>query len=513
MPIRTAPLAIILLLTAAALYASTHPTAAQPNDLLIEARITAERQDDNRVKVALELRRGDDWSERIQPQRRYLPADSPIDVWRYSDPLPPIDGVPGRIRIAARRIPYGHVELALRRDLGDGWGDLQLPRARQLDSARYGPYRFATSSIDLVDNGPQRCRLGLILTPGDRCRLPDTREELIVQADGVLRYPIDPYNARGVGSDDDGMLTPNDSSHYIVVPFLHGIPQGEATEGGVQIEPLGDGEYIILSLGRDRLRPANGGACVAGLLVPFGHYCGMPATFVWFAVYPEGPAHLTVPAHQLQWISEADPLHAEVSPWGNVGAHTVHAVREADGWRITTLDAPNPPLLPFTSTQRGTCTQGMILEPGQSCADPTSPSIYWVDPFGRWSWDDQPPTSESGGGASGFNQSGWGVGSFGFNALTGGRWLVSRISGVFPDLKHVGDCLVGRVIYPGERCHNADWFRVFRNGVAAFDRVADESRVHETFRIVDGGIIIGSYDFTAERQDDGGFRIVSVGMR
>ena len=370
MPLRTAPLAIILLLTAAALYASTHLTAAQTDDLLIEARIIAERQEDNRVKVALELRRGDDWSERLQTQRRYLPADSPIDTWRYSDPLPPIDGVPGRLRIAVRRIPYGHVELALRRDLGDGWGDLQLPRARQLDSARYGPYRFATSSIDLVDNGPQRCRLGLILTPGDRCRLPDTREELIVQADGVLRYPVDPYNAGGVGYDD-GLLTPNDSFHYFVVPFLHGIPPGESAES-VWIESLGDGEYIIRRLGRDRLRPANGAVCAAGLLVPFGHYCGMPAGFVWFVVYPEGPAHLNVPNHYLHWIGRAD-LRAEVPPRGNVGSHTVHAVPEAEGWRITTLEAPSPRALPFTPIDLGPCVLGTIVAPAKAVAIPPPP--------------------------------------------------------------------------------------------------------------------------------------------
>lgn len=517
MPLRIAvSLVAILLLTAVVLHESKRPAAAQTDNLLIEARITAERQEDNRVKVALELRRESaDWTERLQPQRRYLSADAPIDVWRYSEPLPPIVDITGRLRIAARHIPYGHVELALQRDLGDGWGELQLPRARQLDSPRYGPDRFATSSIDLVDRGPQRCRLGLLLGPGDYCRFPDTRDLLVIQANGVARYPtgldLPP------GDRDYGRLAPDDPypAAYFPVPFLHGFPPG-TTWQTVGIDSLGEGEYIIRRLGRDRLRPANGAVCAAGLLIPFGHYCGMPAGYVWFTVYPQGPAHLTVPNHHLSWISEAD-LHAEVSPKGNVGPHTVHAVREAEGWRITTLDAPSAPSLPFATADVGPCTLGAVIAPGESCSDPASPSTFGVNAAGHWVWDSGRPQQDDGSVVS------IGLGghpahhSFGFTLLTDGRWLIAGVADTEGSLRRAGDCRVGLVLYPGEVCDDPlgpFLFQVFADGLAAYDHVADRNRVHaEDVRVHYTGGVIGSYDFTAERQEDGGFRIVRMNER
>ena len=77
-----------LLLALAVSNGAAQSTTAQSDYRLIEARIAAERQDDGRVKVALELRRSDaGWDERIQPRRRYLAIDAPIDMWRYTEPL------------------------------------------------------------------------------------------------------------------------------------------------------------------------------------------------------------------------------------------------------------------------------------------------------------------------------------------------------------------------------------------------------------------------------------------
>ena len=506
-----AALAAIILLTLVVSRGSAQPAKAQTDDQLIEARITAEQQEDGRVKVALELRRDStDWDDRLQPQLRYLRADAPINAWRHSEPLPSIEGVPGRLRIAARRIPYGHVELALQRDLGAGWGNLQLPRARQLDSPRYGPDRFATSSIDLVDNGPQRCRLGLILGPRDRCRFPDTRDELIVQADGVLRYPIDPYNAAGV-EYDDGTFTPTEWRTYFVVPFLHGAPIRESTQG-VQIESLRNGKYIILHLGLDRLHPANGAVCAPGLLVRFGHYCGMQLGYVWFIVYPHGPAHLTVPTLEISRISDGE-LHVEIAPRGNVGRQTFHAIPEADGWRITTLEAPDPPPLPITPIDIGYCYPGLIVGPGQSCSDPNIPSTFWVDVDGRWGWNDGLTSSDSSGLTVINHPNGH---SNGFRKLSAGRWLVSDIHHAGVDLKEAGSCIIGRVVYPGEQCSSTgpSWFAVYPNGLASYGNIADRNRVSATdvrIRYSDG--TIDSYDFTAERQDDGSFRVVHMHQR
>ncbi len=507
-------LAVILLFAAAVLHESQQSAAAQTNDLLIEARITAERQEDNRVKVALELRRESaDWTERLQPQRRYLRADAPIDAWRYSEPLSPIDGVPGRFRIAARRTLYGHVELALQRDLGDGWGDLQLPRARQLDSPRYGPNRFATSSIDLVDHGPQRCRLGLILAPGDYCRFPDTRDLLVIQANGVARYPTS--LSLPPGARDDGRLATGDPypSAYFAVPFLHGFPPGTTLQT-VGIDSLGEGKYIIRRLGRDRLRPVNGAVCAVGLLIPFGHYCSVLAGYVWFVVYPQGPAHLTVPNDQLHWISDTD-LHAEVLP-KHIDPHTVHAVRETGGWRITTLDAPLASSLPFAATDVDPCALGAIIAPGESCSDPASPSTFSVNADGYWRWGNGPRGSPADGG-SGIGLQGHPANySFGFRPLADGRWLIVQTADTGGSLRHVAECRVGLVLYPGETCSStgASWFEVFPDGLAAYHRVADRNRIHvEDVRKQFSGGVIASYDFTAERQDDGGFRIVHMNER
>ena len=142
--------ALLLALSITLLTAATglQPVAAEDDYLLIEARIAAQRHDDGRVEVALEVRRdGAGWVEQITPVHRFLPDPAPIGVWWNSTPPLTVPGVPGKFGITARR----------------------------LDTPRYGPDRIHTSSVDLVDEGPTRCRLGLILDRGDRCRFPDTR--------------------------------------------------------------------------------------------------------------------------------------------------------------------------------------------------------------------------------------------------------------------------------------------------------------------------------------------------
>lgn len=516
MPFRIAQAALALvaalLLALAVSNGAAQSTTVQSDYRLIEARVAAERQDDGRVKVALELRRGDaGWDERIQPRRRYMPVDAPIDTWLYTEPLEPIESVPGSLRIAARRVPHGHVELALQRDLGAGWGDLLLPYARQLDSPRFGPIRFATSSIDLIDNGPTRCRLGLILAPGDRCRFPDTRELLIIQADGVARYPADPYEARNTDDTED-TLTSSAWRTYFVVPFMHGITLGESTQG-VHIESLEDGEYIILRMGRDRLLPANGADCAVGLLVRFGHYCGMPTGYVWFIVYPDGPAHLTAPNLERSWISATD-LQAEVLPYRNIGRHTVHAIREAEGWRIAVLEAPDLHPLPVATTDLGTCALGSIIGPGESCNDPTSHLTFWVNANGQLGIGQGLPIDRTLFGTNIFGHPD--NHSVGAQPLTDNRWIITWIRGAQPSIRRAGHCHEGHVIYPGETCVNTAglWFWVFADGLALYNTIADRNRVHTAdlrLRYASGRTY--SYDFTAERQSDGGFRIVHMQVR
>ena len=115
-------------------------------------------------------RDGAGWTEQITPVHRFLPDPAPIGVWWNSTPPLTVPGVQGQFGITARRIEGGHVELVLQRVTGVHWGERLLPRFGRLDSPRYGPDRIHTSSVDLVDEGPTRSRLGLILDRGDRCR-------------------------------------------------------------------------------------------------------------------------------------------------------------------------------------------------------------------------------------------------------------------------------------------------------------------------------------------------------
>lgn len=106
--------------------------------------------------------------------------------------------------------------------------------------------------------------------------------------------------------------------------------------------------------------------------------------------------------------------------------------------------------------------------------------------------------------------------SFGFGPLTDGRWLVDRIADTEGSLRWVPSCRVDLVVYPGEACSSNGplSFSVFPDGLASYHRVVDRNRIHaEDVRIRFGGGAIRSYDFTAERHDDGGFRIVRMDAR
>ena len=157
---------------------SQQSVVADDDYLLIEARIVAERQADGSVAAWLEVRRSDDgWAEWLSPQDRVLPADAELDLWHDTSSFS-VAGVTGLLRLSLRRIAHGHVELALQRAIEQGedgaerWAERLFPRLGRLDSPRYGPRMFTTTSVDLVGEGPALCRPGLIVRGGERCRLP-----------------------------------------------------------------------------------------------------------------------------------------------------------------------------------------------------------------------------------------------------------------------------------------------------------------------------------------------------
>ena len=85
-------------------------------------RIIARLGEDGRVELGAELAGG----EQVLPSVRYLPADSPVDVWRISSDVE-VEGSPiGKIR--ARRLEDGRVELGF---LSSG-GEVISPDIRYL---------------------------------------------------------------------------------------------------------------------------------------------------------------------------------------------------------------------------------------------------------------------------------------------------------------------------------------------------------------------------------------------
>ena len=52
-----------------------------------EVRISARQLEDGRVETALQIRDDGAWSERIAPERRYLPAGAPNGKWLSSSPI------------------------------------------------------------------------------------------------------------------------------------------------------------------------------------------------------------------------------------------------------------------------------------------------------------------------------------------------------------------------------------------------------------------------------------------
>ena len=50
----------------------------------LEVRVLAKRLDDGRVEVGVQQREGDGWGERLLPEARFLAADADTDVWRSS---------------------------------------------------------------------------------------------------------------------------------------------------------------------------------------------------------------------------------------------------------------------------------------------------------------------------------------------------------------------------------------------------------------------------------------------
>ena len=263
-----------------------------------------------------------------------------------------------------------------------------MPRFGRLDTPRYGSDRVYTSSIDLVDEGPPVCQLGLIVSPGEQCRFPDTREVFVVEPDGSAHYTHEPWS--GAGYSERKAFPDDQLRIYVVVPFVHGLghdPQASSVTHGVRIERLEHGRYIFNRVGLDLLRPINGADCVQGLLVSLGGYCAVPGSSAWFIAHPSGLAQFTIGYEQLSWVGD-DRIELDADLPHAAGRVRLHAMRQEDGWRIISVDAPPAVAPPVGLIDLGGCRMGLILAPGQSCADPTSAETIWVDQQDGWGFGD-----------------------------------------------------------------------------------------------------------------------------
>lgn len=117
--------------------------ASDTDDALpeVDARITAQRHENDHVEFALQLRVEDDpWTDRILPRLRFFPPDVEIGRWLGSSTLSvqreptPEESIPAaevELRITAQRVDGDRIEFALQqRAPGEAWGERLLPSRR-----------------------------------------------------------------------------------------------------------------------------------------------------------------------------------------------------------------------------------------------------------------------------------------------------------------------------------------------------------------------------------------------
>ena len=113
-----------------------------------EVRIAARQVSEGRVELALQVRSDDGgWQQLILPQRRFLSATALVDRWRVSTAMEVgADEAARTLRIGGRRLSSGSVEFALLvLDDAGAWSARLLPLARFLPAnADQGQWRYSS---------------------------------------------------------------------------------------------------------------------------------------------------------------------------------------------------------------------------------------------------------------------------------------------------------------------------------------------------------------------------------
>ncbi len=115
----------------------------------VEVCVAARRFLDGRVEIALQRRSEDGaCSERLLPRRRILPVDAEVGRWLVTSPVT-LDG--NELRVAARRLLDGRVEVAVQRRSEDGsWGARLRPRRRFLPTVSAADRWLSSSPVDAL---------------------------------------------------------------------------------------------------------------------------------------------------------------------------------------------------------------------------------------------------------------------------------------------------------------------------------------------------------------------------
>ena len=138
------------------------------------------------------------------------------------------------------------------------------------------------------------CLPGLILSAGDGCRYPNSRELLVVSQNGSASF-----GAVG-GRYPDGFRF---------------VPWGGVTQESVLYEPLRDGRQIVIRIGADT--PRSIGNCAVGLAVSPGQSCRTGPDLPRFHVFDGAALYHGVAAHndlEVEREDGAPRLRAERQP-------------------------------------------------------------------------------------------------------------------------------------------------------------------------------------------------------
>ena len=134
----------IIALLVAAIAVPSVLFATQATRTTGEARIQAFKHEDGRIEFALQVREGDDWSERILPSGRFLGANAPTGKWLNSTPIDtvpyiPIEGGHGWYKISKQLTEPGQLVYSANRESYSHEGGRLSTTVRLLADEAQGP--------------------------------------------------------------------------------------------------------------------------------------------------------------------------------------------------------------------------------------------------------------------------------------------------------------------------------------------------------------------------------------